>query len=78
VAGGDGTNGHGTTSQGLLGTLISLLVAERSGFQPGDSTGLSSLTEFAERMTRESMDSLEHAAVTTVVPKGPATPATTA
>jgi uncharacterized membrane protein YqiK len=59
VSGSAGENGHGTAnSQGLLGTLISLLVAEKSGFQPADTGALSSLTEFAERMTRESMESL--------------------
>jgi hypothetical protein len=32
LAGGGSENGQATTSQGLLGTLISLLVAEKSGF----------------------------------------------
>ncbi len=60
---GNGDNGHGSTaSQGLLGTLISLLVAEKSGFEMGDANGLAGLKEFADRMTREAMASMEQAA----------------
>jgi hypothetical protein len=66
VAGGNG-DGHGPTSagQGLLGTLISLLVAEKSGFQPGDANGhgMASLQEFADRMTKEAMESMQQAAL---------------
>jgi hypothetical protein len=51
-------------SAGLLGTLISLLVAEKSGFQPADgSNGLGSLQEFADRMTKEAMESMQQAAL---------------
>src|SRR5206468_2951808 len=53
VAGG-GTNGEngsgGTAGQGLLGVLISLLVAEKSGFQLAETSGMSTLQEFTERM----------------------------
>src|SRR5262249_34404202 len=38
AGGGNGENGHGgTASQGLLGMLINLMVAEKSGFQMADS-----------------------------------------
>jgi hypothetical protein len=57
---GTSSNGSGSpsqsdvTSQGLLGLLINLLVAEKSGFQlAGD--GVASLEEFAEKMTREAL-----------------------
>jgi uncharacterized membrane protein YqiK len=62
-------NGHGDGSaQGMLGLLINLLVAEKSGFQPTDADGLASLREFADKMTRETMASLQQAnePVTTV------------
>src|SRR5262249_29306425 len=56
---GDGT---GTPTSGMLGTLIQLLVAEKSGFQPAEATGIDSLREFTERMTREAMESMQQAA----------------
>ncbi|MFL5329447.1 MAG: SPFH domain-containing protein [Gemmataceae bacterium] len=49
-------NGDGAGPQnGLLGTLISLLVAEKSGFSPADGDGMGALKEFADRMTREAI-----------------------
>jgi hypothetical protein len=63
VAGGDGQNGQSpSSSQGLLGTLISLLVSEKSGFQASGGDAPAGLSEFAERMAKESLQSLEHAA----------------
>lgn len=62
-----GTNGENgsshATGQGLLGLLISLLVAEKSGFQMAESSGMSGLQEFAERMTKDAMESLQQAAM---------------
>jgi uncharacterized membrane protein YqiK len=64
TAGANGENGQaGSTSQGLLGLLINLLVAEKSGFQPADSSGLASLQEFADRMTKEAMESMQQASM---------------
>jgi uncharacterized membrane protein YqiK len=62
---GGAENGTGAAGQGLLGTLISLLVAEKSGFQLTDANGhgLGSLQEFADRMTKEAMDSMQQAAL---------------
>jgi uncharacterized membrane protein YqiK len=55
-----GANGDGkTTGTGLLGTLLELLVAEKSGFQPADDASLGGLREFADRMAREAMASVE-------------------
>jgi uncharacterized membrane protein YqiK len=63
MAGGNGDNGHGANpAQGLLGTLISLLVAEKSGFQLSEAGGLGSLKEFADRMAQDAMASMEQAA----------------
>ena len=48
-------------SQGLLGTLISLLVAEKSGFQPAGDGAFAGLEEMTERMTRDAMESMQQA-----------------
>ncbi len=69
VAGGNGDHGGaGTAGQGLLGLLISLLVAEKSGFQLAETSGLATLQEFTERMSREAMESLQQAAMATPAP----------
>jgi uncharacterized membrane protein YqiK len=57
TAGASGDGGNGAANSGMLGLLINLLVAEKSGFQPaadgnGDLTGLK---ELADRMAREAM-----------------------
>jgi hypothetical protein len=46
----------------MLGMLLQLLVAEKSGFQPSEQGAVDSLKEFTERMTREAMDSMQQAA----------------
>jgi uncharacterized membrane protein YqiK len=62
--GGNGDNGHGSANaQGLLGLLINLLVAEKSGFQLSDAGGMATLQEFADRMTREAMESMQQTAM---------------
>ena len=69
MAGSNGDNGHsGSAGQGLLGLLINLLVAEKSGFQLSDSTSMAALQEFADRMTREAMDSMQQAMTTPAQP----------
>jgi uncharacterized membrane protein YqiK len=56
IAGGDGASaGNG---QGLLGLLVNLLVAEKSGFALAEGEEMSSLKEFADRMAQEAMDSV--------------------
>jgi uncharacterized membrane protein YqiK len=76
MAGGNGENGHAASAgQGLLGLLISLLVAEKSGFQLADNAGMASLQEFADRMTREAMQSMQQAAAAAAAPPAPTTPA---
>jgi hypothetical protein len=62
LAGGGGDNGQATgANQGLLGTLISLLVAEKSGFQPAGGSAFAGLQELTERMTADAMQSIERA-----------------
>jgi uncharacterized membrane protein YqiK len=62
MAGGNGENGQAPSAgQGLLGLLINLLVAEKSGFLPSEGGNSAALKEFADRMTREAMESMERA-----------------
>jgi uncharacterized membrane protein YqiK len=65
MSGGEGktsdSSGFGP-GQGVFGLLLSLLVAEKSGFSLGDNTeSTASLQEFADRMTREAMESMPKA-----------------
>ncbi len=63
-----GTNGEAGQGTGMLGMLVNLLVAEKSGFQlSGDGTDLSALKEFADRMTRDAMSSIEKSEADAVV-----------
>jgi uncharacterized membrane protein YqiK len=53
------TGGEGSTAgQGLVGQLLSLLVAEKSGFQPADFAELNSLKEFSNRLAADAAESL--------------------
>jgi uncharacterized membrane protein YqiK len=60
MAGGEQGAAAGGAS-GMLGMLLNLLVAERSGFQPVDTVELTGLKELSERLTREAMDNLRQA-----------------
>jgi hypothetical protein len=62
VAGANGESGG--ANQGMLGMLINLLVAEKSGFQFSNGEGVADLKEFAERMTRDAMASVQQASMT--------------
>ena len=69
TAGGSGNNSADSTGmalgagQGVMGLLLSLLVAEKSGFALGENASSSAaLQEFADRMTREAMESMPQAA----------------
>jgi uncharacterized membrane protein YqiK len=58
VAGnGDGTN-HAGGPGGMLGLLVSLLVAEKAGMPQSDGMDGPGLKELGERLTREAMESL--------------------
>ena len=62
VAGGNGDQaGAAGSAAGMLGMLLSLLVAERSGFQPVDAAEVSGLKDLGERMTREAVESMRQA-----------------
>ncbi len=66
IGGGGGESGSNNAGQGMIGLLLSLLVAEKSGFQVADSPDLASLNDFADRMSRQAMESMEQGA--TVLP----------
>lgn len=53
-----GANGE----QGLLGTLLGLLVAERSGFSPATTAEQSDLKELIERLTKDTLNVLQEPA----------------
>jgi uncharacterized membrane protein YqiK len=72
IAGGaGGTGGSGDDSlaaaggaavgSGLMGLLLSLLVAEKSGFQLAEHPGESGLRTFSEQVTRQAMESIQEA-----------------
>jgi hypothetical protein len=63
VAGGQGTGDDGHASQGLLGLLLSLMVAEKSGFQLNETGDTPTLKAFADRMAQQAMESMEQAVV---------------
>jgi hypothetical protein len=45
----------------MLGMLIQLLVAEKSGFAPAEGATIDTLKDFTDRMTREAMESMQQA-----------------
>jgi uncharacterized membrane protein YqiK len=65
VSGGSGTtNGDNNPASaaagaGMMGMLISLLVAEKSGFSVSDNPEMASLKELADKMTRQVLENLE-------------------
>jgi hypothetical protein len=59
VAGTNGHDGQSTASNGLLGLLISLLVAEKSGFQANGHASEDGLKEFTDNMTRRIMETMQ-------------------
>jgi hypothetical protein len=59
LTGSDG-NGSAGTGQGLFGTLIGLMVAEKSGFKPCEPGEASDdLKEMVDRLTRQAVASME-------------------
>lgn len=60
VAGGSG-DGPGAVGNGLLGTLISLLVAEKSGFQLSGNGQTAAMKDLAEKLAAQAMDRVQSA-----------------
>ena len=58
VAGGDG-NGASSSGQGLLGTLISLMVAEKSGFKFDGNGQSTAMKELADKLSREALAAMQ-------------------
>ena len=77
VTGGSGASANGTdpsTSLGMVGQLVNLLIAEKSGFGVTDiPTDTNGLKDFTERMTKEAMATME-GALTAPPPPAPSAP----
>jgi uncharacterized membrane protein YqiK len=58
VAGSNGEAGKDGGSHGMLGLLINLLVAEKSGFQVSDGEGMATLRQYADRMTKDTLEAM--------------------
>jgi len=56
-------SGSAANATGMVGILLNLLVAEKSGFQPVDSGEISGLKEISERLTRDALESLRKASL---------------
>jgi hypothetical protein len=57
---GDGASGVGAfASNGVLGLLLNLLVAEKSGFQLVDQPAGSDLHEFTEKIAKQAMEAIQ-------------------
>jgi uncharacterized membrane protein YqiK len=63
MAGGQGDSTGNTGVSGLLGLLLNLLVAEKSGFQQVDAGEMSGIKEISERLTRDALESLRQASM---------------
>ena len=70
IAGGTGGTGAGgenaltggaSAGSGLMGLLLSLLVAEKSGFQLAEHPAGSELSAFTDQVTRQAMESIQQA-----------------
>lgn len=69
VTGGNGSDSAHNGEQGMVGTLLGLLVAERSGFAPANGFDHNELKELTERLTRDSMEMLDEPATKTELAK---------
>jgi uncharacterized membrane protein YqiK len=58
---GSGANGEPASAGGLVAQLLNLLVAEKSGFAAVDATDSNGLKDFADRMSKSAMESIEQA-----------------
>jgi uncharacterized membrane protein YqiK len=65
LSGGAGETNGSTSMSGLIGMLLNLLVAEKSGFQPVDAGEIGGLNEISERLTRDALESLRQASLAT-------------
>jgi len=64
MAGGNGDQAPGTSgTSGLVGMLLSLLVAEKSGFHPVDPGEMTGLKDISDRLTREALESMNQGTV---------------
>src|SRR5205823_7776845 len=63
--------GGAAAGSGLFGLLLSLLVAEKSGFQLTEQPAESELRAFTEKVTRQAMESIQQAMGPVKRPRNP-------
>jgi uncharacterized membrane protein YqiK len=56
-------SGSASSASGMIGMLLNLLVAEKSGFQPVDAGEISGIKEISERLTHDALESLRQASL---------------
>ena len=61
TGGAAGTDGTGNGVQGMLGTLLSLLVAEKSGFKVSEADAAGPLRDLTDRLSGQALESLQAA-----------------
>ena len=66
------SSGSTANVSGMIGMLLNLLVAEKSGFQPVDAGEVSGLKEISERLTRDALESLRQASLAAAPEVNPA------
>ncbi len=61
LGGENALTGGASAGSGLMGLLLSLLVAEKSGFQLAEQPAASELSAFTDQVTRQAMESIQQA-----------------
>jgi hypothetical protein len=69
IAGGGATGSDASQATGLLGTLVNLLVAEKSGFKFDGNGQSANIKALAEKLTNQAMDAMQSAANADLPPK---------
>ena len=69
IAGGGATGPDASQATGLLGTLVNLLVAEKSGFKFDGNGQSANIKALAERLTKQAMDAMQTSANADLPPK---------
>jgi uncharacterized membrane protein YqiK len=69
IAGGGATGPDASQATGLLGTLVNLLVAEKSGFKFDGNGQSANIKALAEKLTNQAMDAMQSAANTDLPPQ---------
>lgn len=69
VTGANDGKGEGVGNGGVVGSLLTMLLAEKAGFAPGDAAEYAKLKDFADRMTAQTLSAMEARSVSSVAVK---------